>query len=194
MPRILANSSRAMKRTSLAALLTLVCARAVSAEGVAPPNATAAPFLVSKSVELLTGDTWRDGSKLYRLYGVQSCLRGTIALAANGKELDCGNVSLAHLAAIFSTAAVTCQPIAVALDKATFVVCGATLGGNTIDLGTALIAAGYAFAATDQKGNAVSANYLVAELNAKMQADGLWAMKFQHPIELLLKRPKEQNQ
>ncbi|RWK94407.1 MAG: thermonuclease family protein [Mesorhizobium sp.] len=165
----------------------------MSAEGAAPPNATAAPFLVSKSVELLTGDTWRDDGKLYRLYGVQSCLRGTIAMDANGKELDCGNVSLAHLAALFSTAAVTCQPIAMALDNATFVVCGAKLGGNTIDLGTALIAAGYAFAATNQKGNTVSASYLVAELNAKMKADGLWAMKFQHPIELLLKRPKEQD-
>ncbi|TIU29653.1 MAG: thermonuclease family protein [Mesorhizobium sp.] len=163
----------------------------MGAEGAAPANAT--PFLVSKSVELLTGDTWRDRGKLYRLYGVQSCLRGTIALDANGKELDCGNVSLAHLAALFSTAAVTCQPIALALDNATFVVCGAKLGGNTIDLGTALISAGYAFAATDAKGNAVSGNYLVAEVNAKTKADGLWAMKFQHPIELLLKRPKEQD-
>lgn len=183
-----------MKRTSLAALITLASAHAISAQGSAPPNATAAPFLVSKSVELLTGDTWRDRGKLYRLYGVQSCLRGTIALTAKGKEFDCGNVSLAHLAAFFSTAAVTCQPIALARDKATFVVCGAKLGGNTIDLGTALIAAGYAFAATDTKGSAVSANYLVAEVNAKMKADGLWATKFQHPIELLLKRAKEQNQ
>lgn len=194
MPPISANSSRPMKRTSLAALFTLTCAHAVGAEGAAPANATAAPFRVSKSVELLTGDTWRDRGKLYRLYGVQSCLRGTIALDANGKELDCGNVSLAHLAALFSTAAVTCQPIALALDNATFVVCGAKLGGNTIDLGTALIAAGYAFAATDAKGNAVSANYLVAELNAKMKADGLWATKFQHPIELLLKGAGERNQ
>lgn len=193
MPPILANSSRPMKRTSLAALITLASAHAVSAEGDAPASATAAPFLVSKSVQLLTGDTWRDRGKLYRLYGVQSCLRGTIALDANGKELDCGNLSLAHLAALFSTTAVTCQPIAMALDKATFVVCGAKLDGNTIDVGTALIAAGYAFAATDAKGNAVSGNYLVAELNAKMKADGLWATKFQHPIRLLLKRPKEQD-
>ncbi|TIN90234.1 MAG: thermonuclease family protein [Mesorhizobium sp.] len=165
----------------------------MSAEGATPPSATVTPFLVSKSVELLTGDTWRDRGKLYRLYGVQSCLRGTIALDANGKKFDCGNVSLAHLAALFSTAAVTCQPIALALDKATFVVCGAKLDGNTIDVGTALIAAGYAFAATDANGNAVNGNYLVAEVNAKMKADGLWAIKFQHPIGLLLKRPKEQD-
>lgn len=183
-----------MKRTSLAALITLATAHTVSAQGSAPPNATATPFIVSKSVELLSGDTWRDRGKLYRLYGVQSCLRGTIALTANGKELDCGNVSLAYLAALLSTAVVTCQPIALARDKATFVVCGAKLGGNTIDLGTALIAAGYAFAATDTKGSAVSANYLVAEVNAKMKADGLWATKFQHPVELLLRRAGERKQ
>ncbi|KAA3445805.1 succinoglycan biosynthesis protein exoi [Mesorhizobium sp. SARCC-RB16n] len=183
-----------MKRTSLAALFALATAHAVSAQGTTPLSATATPVLVSKSAELLTGDTWGDRGKLYRLYGVQSCLRGTTALNANGRELDCGNISLAHLAALFSTAAVTCQPIAMALDNATFVVCGAKLDGNTIDVGTALIAAGYAFAATDAKGNAVSANYLVAELNAKMKADGLWATKFQHPIELLLKRPRERKQ
>lgn len=183
-----------MKRTSLAAFFALTCAHAVGASGAAPASATAAPFMVSKSVELLTGDTWRDHDKLYRLYGVQSCLRGTIALDAKGNELDCGNLSLAHLAALFSTAAVTCQPIALALDKATFVVCGAKLDGDTVDLGTALIAAGYAFAATDAKGKAVSATYLVAELNAKMKADGLWATKFQHPIELLLRRAGERKQ
>ena len=41
------------------------------------------------------------------------------------------------------------------------------------------------------KGEAVSANYLVAEINAKMEQDGLWAMRFQHPVQMLLKQAQE---
>ncbi|TAM98466.1 MAG: thermonuclease family protein [Rhizobiaceae bacterium] len=150
-----------------------------------------APIAVSKSVQLLTGDTWRDGNTLYRLYGVQACLRGTIAADGNGKKDDCGNVSLAHLAALLSSATVTCQPIGYAIDKATFVVCAADLDGNTIDVGTALISTGYAFAAMNTKGEAISTNYLIAEINAKMEHDGLWATTFQHPVQLLLKQAQE---
>jgi endonuclease YncB( thermonuclease family) len=86
---------------------------------------------------------------------------------------------------------VTCQPIGYAIDKATFVVCAADLDGNTIDVGTALISTGYAFAAMNTKGQAVSTNYLVAEINAKMDHDGLWAMRFRHPVQLLLKQAQE---
>jgi endonuclease YncB( thermonuclease family) len=150
-----------------------------------------APIAVSKGVQLLTGDTWRDGNTLYRLYGVQACLRGTVATDGNGKKDDCGNVSLAHFAALLSSATVTCQPIGYAIDKATFVVCAADLGGNTIDVGTALISTGYAFAAMNTKGEAISTNYLIAEVNAKMERDGLWATTFQHPVQLLLKQAQE---
>ncbi|OWK20055.1 hypothetical protein AJ88_35750 [Mesorhizobium amorphae CCBAU 01583] len=65
-------------------------------------------------------NTWRAGDHLFRLYGVQSCLRGTSAEEPNGNKIDCGNISLAHLAALFDSAAVTCQPIGYALDKAVF--------------------------------------------------------------------------
>ncbi|WP_192179924.1 thermonuclease family protein [Mesorhizobium amorphae] len=95
------------------------------------------------------------------------------------------------LAALFDSAAVTCQPIGYALDKAVFVVCGAQLNGETIDVGTALIATGYAFAATTAKGKAVNENYLVAEINAKMKRTGLWSTTFQHPVQLLLNKRSE---
>jgi endonuclease YncB( thermonuclease family) len=180
-----------MKRTELAAFVAISLVPAAAAQDKPVANEAPAPIVVSKSVQLLTGDTWRDGNRLYRLYGVQSCIRGTAATGGNGRKVDCGNLSLAHLAALFSTATVTCQPIGYAIDKATFVVCAADLDGNTIDLGTALISTGYAFAAMNTKGQAVSANYLVAEINAKMEHDGLWAMSFQHPVQLLLKQAQE---
>ncbi|RUW82720.1 MAG: thermonuclease family protein [Mesorhizobium sp.] len=181
-----------MKQASFAVLAAFsVCA---SARAQDVTNASVpAPFAVSKSAQLLTGDTWRDRDQLFRLYGIQSCLRGTSAEEPNGNKIDCGNTSLAHLAALFDSAAVTCQPIGYALDKAVFVVCGAQLDGETIDVGTALIATGYAFAATTAKGKAVNENYLVAEINAKMKRTGLWSMTFQHPVQLLLnKRPEIQ--
>lgn len=180
-----------MKRIKLAALAAIAVIPAAAAqENTAASNAPP-PIVMSKSAQLLTGDTWRDGNKLYRLYGVQSCLRGTAAIDSNGHKVDCGNLSLAHLAALFSTATVTCQPIGYAIDKATFVVCAADLDGSTIDVGTALISTGYAFAAMNMKGEAVNTNYLVAEINAKMEHDGLWAMRFQHPVQLLLKQAQE---
>lgn len=147
-------------------------------------------FQVGKAVEYETGDSWKEQGKRYRLYGVQSCLRGTPTVDSKGKSTDCGNVSLARLAAIFSSAQVSCQPIATARDNATFVVCGADMNGTTIDIGTALISTGYAFAATDTKGTAINTNYLIAELDAKMKQEGLWATKFDHPVQFLLKQVK----
>ena len=182
-----------MKQASFAALAAFsVCASAQAQD--APNSAAPTPLVVSKSAQLLTGDTWRDGNQLFRLYGVQSCLRGTSAEEPNGNKIDCGNASLAHLAALFESAAVTCQPIGYALDKAVFVVCGAQLNGETIDVGTALIATGYAFAATTAKGRAVNENYLVAEINAKMKRAGLWGAAFQHPVQLLLNKRSERQQ
>ncbi|QPC95585.1 thermonuclease family protein [Mesorhizobium sp. INR15] len=174
-----------MKQASFAVLAAFtVCASAQAQDATDSPVPT--PFAVSKSAQLLTGDTWRDGDHLFRLYGVQACLRGTSAEEPNGNKIDCGNTSLAHLAALFDSAAVTCQPIGYALDRAVFVVCGAQLNGETIDVGTALIATGYAFAATTANGKAVNENYLVAEITAKMKRIGLWDTTFQHPVQLLL--------
>ncbi|MER9731841.1 thermonuclease family protein [Mesorhizobium sp. M0217] len=182
-----------MKQASFAVLAAFSVSAPAQAQD-APDTAVPTPLAVSKSAQLLTGDTWRDGNRLFRLYGVQSCLRGTSAEEPNGNKIDCGNTSLAHLAALFDSAAVSCQPIGYALDKAVFVVCGAQLNGETIDVGTALIATGYAFAATTAKGKAVNENYLVAEINAKMKRAGLWGTTFQHSIQLLLNKGSERQQ
>jgi endonuclease YncB( thermonuclease family) len=182
-----------MKRTSLTFLGILVVAAPVDAQDVSASSAPIA-FTVSKSIQLLTGDTWRDGESLFRLYGVQSCLRGTIAEEPDGRKVDCGSASLAHLAALIDSVDVTCQPIGHALDKAIFVVCGAQMDGETIDVGTALISTGYAFAATTAKGDAVNRSYLVAEINAKLKRTGLWGTTFQHPVQLLLKQASEAKQ
>lgn len=133
-----------------------------------------------------TGDTWSHKGRKYRLFGVQSCLRGTTYRSTDGHEEDCGLRSIASLAALFSTGTGLCQPVGSTRDGATFVVCAAAIDGATVDVGTALISSGAAFAATLPSGAPVSKAYAVAELTAKENHSGLWAGTFDHPIRLLI--------
>lgn len=139
----------------------------------------------SSAVTFETGETWVANGERYRLYGVQSCLRGTTYIAPDGAGDDCGLRSIAAIAALFSTGTVGCQPVGKAKDAATFVVCGAQIDGTTIDVGTALISTGSAFAAEGLSGAAVSQPYAVAEMSAKQQKRGLWAGDFTHPVMVL---------
>lgn len=147
-------------------------------------QAATIPF--SSDVTFETGDSWAHKGRKYRLFGVQSCIRGTAYRSPEGQDRDCGLRSLASLAAIFSTGTVGCQPIGTATDRATFVVCAANIDNVTVDVGTALISAGAAFAATLPSGAPVSAAYAVAELSAKHSRSGLWEGSFEHPTKVLL--------
>lgn len=138
------------------------------------------------AVRFETGDTWAYKGRKYRLFGVQSCLRNTIYRAPEGTEADCGLQSIGSLAALFSTGSIGCQPVGTAKDDATFVVCAAQVGNATVDVGTALISSGAAFAATYPSGAPVSAVYAVAETTARENGSGLWAGRFTHPVSALL--------
>ncbi|WP_312420784.1 hypothetical protein [Shinella sp.] len=94
--------------------------------------------------------------------------------------------SIASSAALFSTGTVGCQPVGPAKDEATFVVCAVEIGETTIDVGTALISSGAAFAAVFPSGAPVSAAYAVAEASAKESRNGLWEGTFDHPVAQLL--------
>ena len=147
-------------------------------------------FTVPANIQIETGDTWIQYGQKYRLYGVQSCLRGTNFITPT-ETADCGLMSLAQFAALVQTAPISCQPVGLAKDGAEFAVCGARFGNGSgktkiVDLGTALISSGFAFAAIDQKGTAVNANYLIAELVAKKNRSGLWAGEFRHPVQMLV--------
>lgn len=148
-------------------------------------------FTVPANIQIETGDTWTQDGRKYRLYGVQSCLRGTNFITAT-ETFDCGLMSVAQFAALVQTAPVSCQPVGLAKDGAEFAVCGARFGNGSgetkiVDLGTALISSGFAFAAIDQTGTAINANYLIAELVAKKNRSGLWAGEFRHPLQMLVK-------
>jgi endonuclease YncB( thermonuclease family) len=176
-----------VKRFQLVARLSAaLLSWTAAASGQAPQK----PFVVASNIQVESGDTWtQDGTK-FRLYGVQSCLRGT-DFAQGAQHDDCGLASIAQFAALVQTSAASCQPLGPANDGAVFVVCGAKVGDVTIDVGTALIASGYAFAAVDKAGATVNANYLVTELVAKNGRQGLWAGAFTHPVQMLLKGPAQ---
>lgn len=140
------------------------------------------------AVSFETGESWHYEGRKFRLFGVQACIRGTVYRAPDGAESDCGMQSIASLAALFSTGSIGCQPVGRAKDDATFVVCAAQLDNKTVDVGTALISSGAAFAAVFPSGTPVSAAYAVAESSARDEASGLWSGTFAHPVSVLLNK------
>jgi endonuclease YncB( thermonuclease family) len=138
-------------------------------------------FPVPARALYLTGDSWSDAGVTYRLYGVQSCLRGTSFTNAHGLERDCGEASLAMLVALTRDLRPQCYDAAKQPEsRIVFVFCVATRvtgagAGSRIDLGTALIATGFAFAALKPDGQPVHAPYFVAQLVAQRAKAGLWA-------------------
>ena len=163
----------------------LVLAALVSWPASALGQAPQKPFAVARNIQIESGDTWTQDGVKFRLYGVQSCLRST-DFVQGAQRIDCGLASLAQFAALIQSSSTSCQPLGAANDGAMFVVCGAKVGSVTIDVGTALIASGYAFAAVNKAGAPVNPNYLVTELVAKNHRQGLWSGAFTHPVQLLL--------
>ena len=132
-------------------------------------------------VTLVTGDTWIDGQNRYRLFGVQSCLRRTYFTNTTGQRRDCGEASIAFLAAFIRDTSPSCSPIATT-PQLSYVVCSASVGDQEVDLGTALISQGYDFASLDQNGLPASPAYAVAEQQARRSKAGLWQFPdVQHP-------------
>lgn len=136
---------------------------------------------LSESARFETGDTWTIGTARYRLYGVQACLRGTSFTNTNGQKRDCGEAGLAVLLSLVRDLKPQCANVLEGQQAGTIhVTCFAfpTAGkaaGSRIDLGTALIASGFAFAALKPDGKPVHLPYFVAELDAKRAKAGLWA-------------------
>lgn len=160
----------------LSVALGLLAPAAMAAE---PPPMTWFP--VQATALYRTGDSWSDAGTTYRLYGVQACLRGTMMTNAHGLKRDCGEASLAMLVALVRDLHPQCTAAArLPQDGTVLVFCVATRttgagAGSRIDLGTALIATGFAFAALTPDGAALYAPYGAAEDVARRSHAGLWA-------------------
>ena len=90
-----------------------------------------------------------------------------------------------------SSSSIACQPIVAGVSP-TLAVCALSYGDKLLDLGAAMIVAGYAFAAVKPDGSPVHAPYLVAELAASEKKAGLWSASFTHPIPRLLRNEAPQ--
>lgn len=125
-----------------------------------------------------TGDTWVANGQRFRLYGVQSCLRGTFFTNAQSQRVDCGEAGVAMTAAMVGDLKPLCSVSARTADL-TYVVCIAnvTVQGQAtrLDLATALIAAGYSFAAFNPDGRPVHEPYFVAQVAAQQAKRGFHA-------------------
>jgi endonuclease YncB( thermonuclease family) len=172
--------------------LTLVVASTVlpALGGAQTQTAAALPVFnfPQSGVTFQTGDTWSANGQTFRLYGVQSCIRGTFFTNAAQKLTDCGEASVAYLAALVRDAKPRCTAIAQAAEPPMiFAVCAAHIGNNTLDLGTVLITQGFAFAATDTAGKPTKFEYAVAEREASRAKRGLWsASDLPHPSTILM--------
>jgi endonuclease YncB( thermonuclease family) len=178
--------------TAAAALLAALTvglhqAESIRAQG-APPSIT-----IPADASFLSGDSWRTlasavaPAAAYRLYGVQSCLRGTFVMV-EGQRRDCGEISMVYLAGLARLGRPQCRVIAEsASPRQALVVCRAKIGGQEVDLGQALIAAGFAFAGFAPTGEPVSLAYVAAEEIARKEKAGLWRYAdLPHPTPILL--------
>ena len=154
---------------------------------------TGRTFAISQSdVSFLTGDSWQQEGRRFRLYGVQSCLRGTFYTDQAGQRQDCGAVSTAMLAAFVRDLKPTCSPVAqiAAGDSqpaTLLVICTGEVHGKKLDLGATMITLGFAFAAIDSESHPVYLPYLIEEGIARQARKGLWAFAdFPHPNNSLL--------
>lgn len=164
-----------LSRTAIALISALSTSPALAQTKASPW------FSVPADASYETGDTWTAGGKRYRLYGVQSCLRGTSFTNANGVKRDCGEASLAMLISLVRDLRPMCYAAAnVDYGRTVLVFCFATMEqgnnkGSRVDLGTALISIGYAFASVTLGGIPIYVPYLIAERQAKSTKSGLWA-------------------
>ncbi|MBX3583298.1 MAG: thermonuclease family protein [Rhizobiaceae bacterium] len=142
-------------------------------------------FELKPGVVLESGDSWSEGGRHFRLFGVQACLRGTSYTDKAGERRDCGEASLAVLAAYIADTHPICAQIARS-DGTAFVSCYATIGADRLDLANLMISSGFAFASLDGRGLPHHAPYAVAEQAAREKKIGLWQFDdVQHPAILL---------
>ena len=162
------------------ALLLAVMAAASSAD--AAPRGY---FELRPGITLESGDSWVDAGTRYHLYGVQACLRSTFYTDRSGHRRDCGEASLAVLAAYIADTKPVCAAVARTNDTV-HVACYAAVGTDRLDLANLMIASGYAFAALRADGLPYHPPYAVTEQVARERGAGLWQFKdVEHPSVLL---------
>ncbi|NNG73238.1 thermonuclease family protein [Rhizobium laguerreae] len=154
---------------------------AVDAGGAQPEFV---PFPTEAQFE--TGDTWISSGRRYRLYGLQSCLRGTNVTVSAGVIRDCGELDLIMAQALIRDTKPVCATIKNLDPNNAVVACQTTVGQHRYDLASYMIAQGWGFAAVDSAGQPIVPGYRVVEESARSARAGLWAYSdLPHPVSVL---------
>jgi endonuclease YncB( thermonuclease family) len=155
---------------------------AVGGEGGDQPGFV--PFPAQTQFE--TGDTWISGGRRFRLYGLQTCLRGTSVTISPGVVRDCGELNLIMVQAMIKDTRPECTTIKDLDQNNAVVACQTTTGQRHYDLATYMIAEGWGFAAVDRTGHLIVPGYRLAEESARSARAGLWAYSdMPHPVAVL---------
>lgn len=142
------------------------------------------PFPGDASFE--TGDTWVSKGRRYRLYGLQSCIRGTRVTISQGVRRDCGGLNLMMAQALIRDTKPVCTSIRSLDEHNDVVICQTTAGNRGYDLATYMIAQGWGFAAVAGDGTLVVPAYRTTEETARETRAGLWAYSdMPHPLGIL---------
>lgn len=145
------------------------------------------PFPAQAQFE--TGDTWISGGRRFRLYGLQTCLRGTSVTISPGVIRDCGELNLIMAQALIRDTRPVCTTIKDLDQNNAVVACQTTTGRRRYDLATYMIAEGWGFAAVDSTGRLIVPGYSVAEESARSVRAGLWAyLHMPHPVAVLTRQ------
>lgn len=163
-------------------------ADAPATEDVAlPPSSAFAPFPTHAEFE--TGDSWVSNGQRYRLYGLQSCLRGTAVTVSQGSSRDCGEFNVIMMQALVRDTKPVCATIQMIDQNNAVVACQTTAGEHRYDLATYVIAQGWGFAAVDSTGQVIVPGYRVAEESARTARAGLWYYPdMPHPVSVLMQQ------
>lgn len=152
-----------------------------------PPSSAFVPFPTHAQFE--TGDSWVSGSRRYRLFGLQACLRGTAVTVSQGTSRDCGELNVIMVQALVRDTKPVCTNIQMIDQNNAVVACQTTAGKHRYDLATYVIAQGWGFAAVGSSGQLIVPGYRVAEESARTARAGLWAYPdMPHPVSVLMQQ------
>ncbi len=170
-----------MKPALLSLCMVLLSTTAFGPEGY---------FDLQPGVTLESGDTWVSEGQRYRLYGVQSCLRGTAFTDTTGNKKDCGEASLAVFAAYIKDT----KPVCARSANCRYFLCH-LLRHNRRKSPRFSDGVDYerlCAAALKADGLPYYPAYAVAEQEAREKRAGLWQFEdVQHPAILLSKSANE---
>lgn len=156
------------KPWSFGLVVPSVAVAAVLTWAILPPGLPAGP--ITGKVRVIDGDTLDIGTRRVRLVGIDAPERSQQCTDAAGNPSFCGEISRETLEGLVGRGPATCTPIE--LDRYGRVI--ATCDFRDADLGELMVASGQALA---------NGRYGDLEAEARLAGRGLWAGRFDTPVE-----------